>query len=137
MSFPEACSLPPPPAFQLALTSVPPMYKCHVLILTSLMRTNGNETTAVNRITPKTASFHQKESKACKVLTVSFAKCLMGNAECISSKKSWKMFSKKIKLKKIIVGICPTQSRSKPTLATLFCHMQKKLLLQLSQAASY
>lgn len=136
MSFPEACSLPPPPAFQLALTSVPSMYKCHILILTSLMRTNGNKTTAVHRITPKTASFHQKESKACKVLTVSFAECLMGNAECISSKKAGRRLAKN-KIKKKLVGICPTQSRSQPTLATLFCHMQKKLLLQLSQAASY
>lgn len=45
----------------------------------------------------KPASFHQKERRTSKVLTVRFAKCLMRNSECIFSKRSWKMFSKKPK----------------------------------------
>lgn len=43
------------------------------------------------------SSFHQKERRTHKILTVRFAKCLMRNSECISSKRSWKMFSKKLK----------------------------------------
>lgn len=121
MFFTDVYTLAPPPAFQ------PPVGKCQVLILTSLMWTNGNKIATVNRITQKTTSYHQKERRSHKVLTVSFAKCIMGNSEYISSKKSWKVFSKKRKkAHNIIVGIYPTQPGSQPTLATLFCHMQEK-----------